>query len=152
MPQIISIGSDDAGFRYKEELKKLLEADPRVSKVVDFGVSANDKTAYPTVAFDVANSIARGDSQRGLLICGTGLGMAISANKVSGIRAVTAHDSYSVERGVLSNNAQILTMGERVIGLELAKRLVREWLGYEFDETSASAEKVRLISEFDGSC
>jgi ribose 5-phosphate isomerase B len=84
-----------------------------------------------------------------LLICGTGLGVAISANKVPGIRAVTAHDCYSVERSVLSNNAQVLTMGQRVIGLELAKRLVTEWLGYHFDPTSASAQKVDSISSYE---
>ena len=76
--------------------------------------------------------------------------MAIAANKVPGIRAVTAHDSYSVERSVLSNNAQVLTMGQRVIGLELARRLAREWLTYPFDETSSSAAKVTLIKDYEG--
>jgi len=85
------------------------------------------------------------------VICGTGLGVAIAANKVPGIRAVTAHDSYSVERSVLSNNAQVLTMGQRVVGLELAKRLVSEWLGYHFDESSASAEKVAAICSYEES-
>lgn len=68
-----------------------------------------------------------------MLICGTGLGVAIAANKVMGIRAVTAHDSFSVERSVLSNNAQVLCLGQRVIGIELARRLVKEWLSYTFD-------------------
>lgn len=71
-----------------------------------------------------------------VLICGTGLGVAISANKVKGIRAVTAHDSFSVERSILSNDAQVLCLGARVIGLELARRLVKEWLGYKFDPVS----------------
>lgn len=71
-----------------------------------------------------------------MLICGTGLGVAISANKVPGIRAVTAHDSFSVERAVLSNNAQVLCLGQRVVGIELARRLVSEWLGYRFDPVS----------------
>lgn len=86
---------------------------------------------------------------RALLICGTGLGVAISANKVKGVRAVTAHDSFSVERAVLSNNAQVLCMGERVIGLELARRLAKEWLGYVFDEKSASASKVEAIRDLE---
>jgi ribose 5-phosphate isomerase B len=77
--------------------------------------------------------------------------VAISANKVRGIRAVTAHDSYSVERAVLSNNAQVLCFGERVVGLELARRLAREWLGYRFDPTSASAEKVDAITAYESS-
>jgi ribose 5-phosphate isomerase B len=77
--------------------------------------------------------------------------VAISANKVPGIRAVTAHDSFSVERSVLSNNAQVLCFGQRVIGIELARRLAREWLGYEFDPTSASASNVGAISSYERS-
>ncbi|KTS57137.1 ribose 5-phosphate isomerase, partial [Microbacterium testaceum] len=94
------------------------------------------------------------EADRALLICGTGLGVAIAANKVPGIRAVTAHDSFSVERGVLSNNAQVLTMGQRVVGIELARRLVREWLTYRFDDSSASAEKVAVLTAYEntGSC
>lgn len=88
-------------------------------------------------------------ADRALLICGTGLGVAISANKVAGIRAVTAHDPYSVERSVLSNNAQVLCFGQRVIGLELAKKLVGEWVDLRFDEGSASAEKVRDIEGYE---
>jgi len=76
--------------------------------------------------------------------------VAIAANKVKGVRAVTAHDSFSVERSVLSNNAQILCMGQRVIGLELARRLAREWVGYTFDEGSASADKVAAICGYEG--
>lgn len=82
--------------------------------------------------------VASGEADRALLICGTGLGVAISANKVKGIRAVTAHDSFSVERAVLSNDAQVLCLGQRVIGLELAKRLVGEWVAYRFDPVSFS--------------
>ena len=99
-----------------------------MASVLDVGVGANDSTAYPHVAVDAARKVADGEADRALLICGTGLGVAIAANKVPGIRAVTAHDGYSVERSVLSNNAQVLTMGQRVIGLELAKKLVGEWL------------------------
>ena len=150
----IVIGSDDAGFDYKEILKKDLEANEGVASVVDVGVDADGHTAYPRVAIAAAELVASGEADRALIFCGTGLGVAISANKVAGIRAVTAHDSFSVERAVLSNNAQVLTMGQRVIGIELARRLVREWLTYRFDETSASAEKVAVLSEYEatGSC
>lgn len=75
--------------------------------------------------------------------------MAIAANKVSGIRAVTAHDPFSVERAVLSNNAQVLCFGQRVIGIELAKKLVQEWVELRFDESSGSAAKVKNISEYE---
>ncbi|TDN90727.1 ribose-5-phosphate isomerase [Microbacterium sp. BK668] len=147
----IVVGADDAGYTYKEALRELLSTDPRVTAVVDVGVDSADATPYPSIAVRAAAIVARGDADRALLICGTGLGVAIAANKVRGIRAVTAHDSYSVERSVKSNNAQVLTLGARVIGLELAKKLVDEWLDHRFDPGSASAAKVRLIDDYEGS-
>lgn len=153
-PLRIIVGSDDAGFDYKEILKRDLEAHAGVASVEDVGVDASGHTPYPRIAIEAAQRVAAGEADRALLICGTGLGVAISANKVPGIRAVTAHDSYSVERSVLSNNAQVLTMGQRVVGIELARRLVSEWLEYRFDPSSASAEKVAVIDTFEatGSC
>lgn len=148
-PLRIVIGSDDAGYEYKEALKRDLSEHPRVAAVLDAGVDADSHTTYPEVAIAAAELIVAGKAERGLLICGTGLGVAIAANKVPGIRAATAHDSYSVERSVLSNNAQILALGQRVIGLEVARRLVREWLTYDFDESSASSTKVALISAYE---
>lgn len=145
----VVIGSDDAGVDYKEILKADLLKDPRVVNVIDVGVDPDGHTPYPTVAISAAQHIAAGDADRGLLICGTGLGVAIAANKVPGIRAVTAHDGYSVERAVKSNNAQVLCMGQRVVGVELARKLVSEWLDHEFDDTSASAEKVAVITEYE---
>jgi ribose 5-phosphate isomerase B len=148
-PLRIVVGSDDAGYQYKEALKRDLAGHPRVVEVTDIGVNADGHTAYPEVAIAAAELIVAGRADRGLLICGTGLGVAIAANKVPGIRAATAHDSYSVERSVLSNNAQVLALGQRVIGLEVARRLVREWLTYDFDESSASGRKVALISAYE---
>ncbi|KAI1136221.1 ribose-5-phosphate isomerase B [Hypoxylon sp. FL0543] len=146
----IAIGADDAGVNYKNKIKEDFEKDPRVESVIDVGsLSADDKTAYPHRAAEAAQLVADGKVDRALLICGTGLGVAISANKIKGVRAVTAHDSFSVERAVLSNNAQVLCMGERVIGLELARRLAKEWLGYVFDEKSASAAKVEVINNLE---
>ncbi|MCW2803103.1 MAG: ribose 5-phosphate isomerase [Propionibacteriaceae bacterium] len=145
----IVVGSDDAGLQYKDILKADLEADDRVGEVVDVGVTHDENTAYPHVAIAAAELIAQGKADRALLVCGTGLGVAISANKVPGIRAVTAHDSFSVERSVLSNDAQVLCFGQRVVGIELARRLAREWLGYAFDPSSASAEKVAAIGTYE---
>lgn len=145
----IIVGSDDAGFLYKEQLKSDLEHDERVELVIDVGVHAGQDTAYPVIAIAAAEKIASGEADRALLVCGTGLGVAIAANKVPGVRAVTAHDSYSVERAVLSNNAQVLCFGQRVIGLELARRLAREWLDYEFNPASASASKVAVIESYE---
>jgi ribose 5-phosphate isomerase B len=150
----IVVGSDDAGFEYKEALKRDLSASPLVESVVDVGVGDGDHQPYPRVAVTAAELIASGHADRALLVCGTGLGVAISANKVPGIRAVTAHDSFSVERSILSNNAQVLTFGQRVIGLELARRLTREWLTYRFDESSASADKLQVLASYEmsGTC
>lgn len=145
----IVIGSDDAGLEYKEALKADLLANHLVGEVIDVGVTGDESTDYPHIAVDAAHKIIDGVADRGLLICGTGLGVAIAANKVKGIRAATAHDSYSVERLVLSNNAQILTMGQRVIGLELARRLASEWLTYTFNPASASASKVDAICSYE---
>jgi ribose 5-phosphate isomerase B len=145
----IVVGCDDAGLQYKDILKADLEDDPRVAEVVDVGVHASENTAYPHVAVNAARKIADGEADRALLVCGTGLGVAISANKVPGIRAVTAHDSFSVERSVLSNDAQVLCMGQRVVGIELARRLAREWLDYHFDTTSSSAAKVDAIRGYE---
>lgn len=144
-----AFGSDDAGLQYKDVIARDLETDPRVTTVVDVGVGPDEHTAYPHVAVTAARMIADGVADRALLVCGTGLGMAISANKVPGIRAVTAHDSFSVERAVLSNDAQVLCFGQRVIGVELARRLVNEWLGYRFDPASASAAKIAAIREYE---
>jgi ribose 5-phosphate isomerase B len=150
----IVIGSDDAGYDYKELLKKDLLASDLVESVTDVGVDAAGHTAYPRIGVAVGEAIAAGNADRGLLVCGTGMGVAMAANKVPGIRASVAHDSFSVERLVLSNNAQVLALGQRVIGPELARRLVREWLTHRFDETSASAEKVAVLDEYErtGSC
>jgi ribose 5-phosphate isomerase B len=145
----VVVGSDDAGFDYKEVIKADLEKSDLVVSVVDVGVDADGGTNYPTVATTAAELIARGEADRAVLVCGTGLGVAIAANKVRGIRAVTAHDSYSVERSVLSNDAQVLCMGQRVVGLELARRNVREWLTYEFDTSSASNDKVEEITAYE---
>lgn len=103
----------------------------------------------PLIYQNPANDVSLLQADRALLVCGTGLGVAISANKVEGIRAVTAHDPYSVERSVLSNNAQVLCFGQRVIGLELAKKLVQEWVELRFDENSSSAEKVQDIKDYE---
>ena len=145
----IVVGSDCAGIRYKDVLADQLRGDERVSEVIDVGRDIDEDTHYPHIAVAAARLIMEGRADRALLVCGTGLGVAISANKVPGIRAVTAHDSFSVERAVLSNDAQVLCMGERVVGLEVAKRLAREWVGYRFDPGSASASKVAAIGEYE---
>jgi ribose 5-phosphate isomerase B len=149
-PLTIVVGADNAGYPLKERLKAVLESDERVAEVIDLGVdSPADDLPYPHIGVKAAQMVRSGRADRALLCCGTGIGVAISANKVQGIRATVAHDSYSVERSVLSNNAQVLCFGARVIAAELAEKLTREWLAHEFDEGSASAAKVALIDEYD---
>ena len=145
----IVIGCDEAGMRFRDALKADLETHPGVSEVTEVGVADDDGTHYPHIAVRAARLVAEGKADRALLICGTGLGVAISANKVPGIRAVTAHDTYSVQRAILSNDAQVLCVGERVIGVELARVLVAEWLKHRFDPASNSAAKVAAISAYE---
>lgn len=148
-PYVLALGADNAGAELKNLLKARLQNDPRV-EVRDYGVpDASDSTAYPHVGLAVAEAVAHGEARRGLLICGTGIGMAITANKVPGIRATVAHDAYSVERSILSNDCQVLTFGARVIGPELAAKLLDEWIGLEFDPASASAAKVAVITNYE---
>ncbi len=137
------IGSDEAGYELKETIKRHLMADLGMA-VLDVGCHDTQAVDYPDVAEDLAGRIATGDHQRGILICGTGIGMAIAANKVPGVRAAQCHDTYSAERARKSNNAQVLTMGARVIGSELAKQIVDSWLNSEF-AGGASARKVAKI-------
>ncbi len=146
----IAIGCDNAGYPLKEVVAGLLKEEHPDIEVVDFGVpSADDPEYYPDVAERVALAVARGDFDRGILICGTGLGMAMTACKVPGIRAATCHDTYSAERAIASNNAQILTMGARVIGPELAKAVVNAWLAAEWVENARSGPKVQRMVEID---
>ncbi|MEE2040661.1 ribose-5-phosphate isomerase [Nocardiopsis sp. CT-R113] len=145
----VAVGSDIAGFDYKEAFKNDLAAAEAVTEVVDVGVGPDQDTDYPHVAVEAARLVADGRVDRAVLVCGTGLGVAIAANKVPGVRAVTAHDSFSVERSVLSNDAQVLCLGQRVVGRELARRLVREWLTYTFDDSSPSADKVRALCSYE---
>jgi ribose 5-phosphate isomerase B len=147
---VVAVGTDDAGVNLKNFIRDKLEEDPRVKEVRDFGVAdASDKTEYPIICIKVAEAVARGEVDRAVLFGGTGLGEAISANKVQGVRAAVAIDPYSIERSILSNNCQVLCLGERVIAPMLADRVVQQWLGYEFDESSPSARKVNLITEYE---
>lgn len=142
----IGIGADDAAFELKETLVEHLEN--KGYEVEDYGVHSKDPVDYPDVAVEVAEAVARGDHERAILVCGTGIGMSITANKVPGVRAAQCHDVFSAERARKSNNAQVLTMGQRVIGPELAKTIVDAWLESEFGGGS-SARKVEKMEEVD---
>ena len=143
MTRPVAIGSDEAGFELKARLCEVIRAEG--FEVLDYGCHSLEPVDYPDVAFEVARAVARGEHERGILVCGTGIGMAIAANKVPGVRAAQAHDAYSAERARKSNDAQILTLGARVIGPDLAATLVRIWLRSEF-AGGGSARKVAKIT------
>ncbi len=142
----IAIGADEAAFDLKEILKAYLAT--KGIEVKDYGAYDTNPVLYPDVAIKVAEAIAQGKHPRGILMCGTGIGMAITANKVPGVRAACCHDTYSAQRARKSNDAQVLTMGARVIGPELAKTIVDAWLESEF-EGGGSAPKVEKIIQYD---
>jgi ribose 5-phosphate isomerase B len=144
----LAIGCDEAAYGLKVEIIKQLKA--KNIEYQDFGAEAGTIVLYPDVAVAVAEAVAKGNFERGILMCGTGIGMAVAANKVPGIRAAVCHDPYSTERSRKSNNAQIMCMGERVIGVELAKYLVDIWLDSEFSG-GGSIPKVDRIMEYEQS-
>ena len=142
----IVIGAPSNGAALKDELKAHLEHDRRVSEVVD--LSAPDIT-YPEVSFRAAQAIADGTADRGILICGTGVGTAIAANKVSGVRAATAHDLVTVRGSVENYDAQILCMGQNVIAPAAAKLLVDVWLDLRHDPAGSYAPKLGEIAAYE---
>ncbi len=143
----VAIGADHNGFELKNIICKFLEE--KGVEYKDFGTYSKEPIDYPDIAKVVAEAVVEGEFDRGILICGTGLGMAIAANKVKGIRAATCHDVYSAERARKSNNAQIMTMGAQIIGPELAKMLVDAWLRSEFQggRSTPKVEKIMKIEE-----
>jgi ribose 5-phosphate isomerase B len=142
----IVMGSDHYGLDLKNVIKAHVESQGHT--VDDLGTHTHDAVAYPDIALKVAQDIADGKHERGILICGTGIGMAIVANKVPGVRAAQVQDIYQAERARKSNDAQIMTMGSQVIGPEVAKLLVDAWLRSEF-AGGRSAPKVARIKAID---
>lgn len=139
----IAIGSDEAGVQLKNLLKDFVR--DKGHEIEDFGVQEGERVLYPVIAENVASSIVDGSNERGIIICGTGIGMAITANKIPGIRATVAHDVYSAQRSILSNNCQIITMGQRVIGSENAKTIISAWLDVEFVDGSSTPKVEKII-------
>lgn len=142
----LAIGCDEAAYALKVEIMKHLAG--KGIEYKDFGAGPGEVVLYPDVAYAVADAVAAGEFERGILVCGTGIGMAVCANKVPGIRAAVCHDPFSAERSRKSNDAQVMCMGERVIGAELAKYLVDIWLASEFSG-GGSASKVARINELE---
>lgn len=143
----IAIGADDAAYAFRDAIVAYLNE--LEIKVVDYSSDKRQgNTVYPDVAHAVAMAIKQGEHDRGILICGTGIGMSIVANKVPGVRAAQCHDTFSAERARKSNNAQIITLGARVIGQELGKKIIQSWLESEY-EGGGSASKVERIDYYE---
>lgn len=142
----IAIGCDQNALALKDAIIALLKE--RKVEYEDFGTFTKDPVDYPDIAKKVAYAIIEGKFERGILLCGTGLGMAMAADKVKGIRAAACSNVYQAERAIKSNNAQIMTLGSQVIGIELAKLLVLAWLDSEF-RGGRSERKVQKIMEIE---
>ena len=128
---MLAIGSDHGGYELKEHIKKYL--DEKGVEYKDFGCYDESSVDYPDIAQKVCASINGGECENGILVCGTGIGISIAANKINGIRAAHCHDIYSAEMTKRHNNANVICMGGRVIGRELAFKIIDAWLGAEFE-------------------
>ncbi|EHI55304.1 ribose 5-phosphate isomerase B [Johnsonella ignava ATCC 51276] len=142
----IGFGNDHAGTQLKESLMKYLEE--KGFETVDFGAAKGEKADYPVPATAVGEAVAGGLIDKGVLICGTGIGISISANKIPGIRAAVCSDPYSARMAVLHNNANIIALGARVVGDELAKMIVDEFFSAEF-EGGRHERRVDMIKDLE---
>jgi len=142
----VAIGSDHGGFQLKELIKTELSSQGIV--FTDFGTHSTDSCDYPEIAFEVAEAVSRGDFARGILICGTGIGMCIAANKVPGVRAALCHDVFSARATREHNDSNILTMGERVVGPGLAVLIVQTWLGTDFSGDERHQRRISKIERY----
>jgi RpiB/LacA/LacB family sugar-phosphate isomerase len=142
----IAIGSDHAGYKTKEAIKPLLKKLNHTYQ--DFGGNSEDSVDYPDYAFKVAEAVASGLYERGILICGSGLGMAIAANKVKGIRAVTAHNETTAEMSRRHNDANILCLGARILSQAEVKKIIKAWLAAPF-EGGRHTPRVDKISAYE---
>lgn len=142
----IAIASDNGGFELKKEIIRFLEQKDIQYK--DFGTFSTDSVDYPDVAIPCAEAVAGGEFTRGIIICGTGIGVCIAANKVKGIRAALCHDTFSARMSRMHNDANVLTMGGRVIGPGLATAIVEEWLKGDF-EGGRHKRRIDKISHYE---
>ena len=138
----IAIGCDELAYDMKKEIIRRFTLEG--IEFVDFGVDSSEKADYPDIAVLVTTALKNHEADRAILICGTGIGMCISANKVSGIYAAVCHDLYSTQRSVLSNDINVMCMGALVIGIATATEMVRTWLSLDFKE-SPSLRKINKI-------
>ena len=142
----IAIGCDELAVDLKNALIEVIKE--KGVEYEDFGVYTPEKVDYPDIAKMVVSEVQKGNFDRGILVCGTGVGMAICANKFKGIRAAVCHDIYSAQRSILSNDCQVLAMGSLIIGKGLAQEILKVWLGIQ--RTGGTVSKVKKITELEG--
>lgn len=142
----IGLGADHGGFRLKDEIKKHLQK--KGYDTVDYGTNSSESVDYPDYAQKVAESLLKGEVERGILVCGTGIGICIAANKVEGIRCASVSDTFSARMSRAHNNCQMIALGERTIGVSLALELVDAFLSTEF-EGERHALRVNKITALD---
>lgn len=140
----IAIGSDHAGFQLKEDLREFLEKGNY--KIIDIGTYSEIPVDYPDFAEKVGTAIIKNEAPKGVLICGSGVGASVAANKIKGIRAGLCHDTYSAHQGVEHDAMNVLVMGSRVIGIELAKELVKAFLDAEFTGEERHRRRLEKIA------
>ncbi|WP_218822755.1 ribose 5-phosphate isomerase B [Thermoanaerobacterium thermosaccharolyticum] len=143
---MIALGSDHAGYELKIEIAKYLKE--KGIEYIDFGTYGTERVDYPIFALKVANEVASGKCEKGILFCGTGVGISIAANKVKGIRAVVCSEPYSAALSRAHNNTNILALGSRVVGLELAKMIVDQWLNTPY-EGGRHQKRIDQISKIE---
>ncbi|MDX9827655.1 MAG: RpiB/LacA/LacB family sugar-phosphate isomerase [Spirochaetia bacterium] len=139
----VAVGCDPNASELKETIKELLKAEGHSFE--DFG---SDDPIYPNVAFTVGEAVASGKFDRGILVCGTGIGMSIAANKVPGVYAALLADPYSAERAIKSNNTNVATLGQQTMGPYVAKALIKIWLDAEWEPGTRSEPKVQAIVDY----
>ncbi len=143
----VAIGADHAGYPLKDYLSRVLSAD---HEVVDLGTHSTSPVDYPDFAVAVSESVRTGEAERGIMVCGSGAGAAITANKLSRIRAVVAHDTYSAHQAVEHDDANVLCLGGRVVGQDLAIELARTFLGADFSGEPRHLRRLAKISALEG--
>ena len=142
---MIALGNDQAGFGLKQEVMRYLDEHDIPYK--DYGSYSEESVDYPVYAKKVAHAVADGECEKGILICGTGIGISIAANKVKGVRAALCHDTFSAEATRQHNDANILAMGARVIGPGLAIKIVEIFLHTDFSNAERHARRVAMLEE-----
>ncbi|HEY3415437.1 MAG TPA: ribose 5-phosphate isomerase B [Armatimonadota bacterium] len=141
----IALGVDHAAFSYKDAIRRELEA--LGHHVLDVGTNGTESVDYPRYALAVARAVRGGEADLGIFLCGTGIGGSIAANKVPGIRAALCHEAFTARMSRLHNNANVLCMGARVIGLDLALEIVRTWLAAPWSEDARHARRLTMIAD-----